>query len=427
MGRIYRFCIFTAFSLLFAVSLHAEALTSYHIGNSLTWDARVGEFPALSAQRGIEHTTGRHLRCGRSLPFILRNPSEQCHEDLEFGTWPDAAPGHQWDVVTLQLYPDKDATLGSEVEAAVALIDTVRSNPANADTRFIVYGAWPNQIDTDSYEEAWLAPTDPDNLDTPGAHSRAYQLAAFERIAAARPDLQIDFLSAGEMFYQADLLIRDAVSSGSDWLGFTDISELYADEWHMSSRTGRWASGLAMWTAVTGEDPLNLEVPEGSFHPSLSTNDLQREGLADFVAEMMDSIFIRQETNPDCTGDGFLDARDLACVETIRTRDAVIRALNTSVGDLDGNGDISFADFVTLARNLGTGATAYSDGNIDMLGTVSASDLFTFAWLYSETGKGAQTIPEPSSSPPLLLLGTLIAIRRTRRGLGCQSGFDENR
>ena len=420
MRQMHRFCSFAAIWSLCATSLHAEGIRSYHIGNSLTWDARVAQFPTLSAQQEIEHITGRHLRCGRSLPFIVREPQEQCHEDLDFGLWPEALPNNQWDVVTLQLYPDKDATLGSEMEAAVTLIETVLSNPANEDTRFIVYGAWPNQIDTNTYEEAWLAPTDPDSLLTPGAHSRDYQLAAFERIAAALPDVEIEFLSVGELFYQADLLIRDAVSNGSDWIGFTDVSEFYHDEWHMSGRSGRWISGLAMWTAVTGGDPTTLEVPEMDFHSDLWTHDGRREGLAEFVAERLDSVYIRPDKNPDCTGDGFLDAHDLACIDTIEKRDAILRALNTLPGDLDGDGDVSFGDFLTLSRHLGTGATAYSEGNIDMLGTVSASDLFSFAWHFSEAGRSPRpnAVPEPTSSSGLIglvFVGALAAVRQRRR------------
>ena len=42
-----------------------------------------------------------------------------------------------------------------------------------------------------------------------------------------------------------------------------------------------------------------------------------------------------------------INADDLACVTTIEDRDIVLAELNTLPGDLDGNGDVAFADSLT--------------------------------------------------------------------------------
>ena len=72
----------------------------------------------------------------------------------------------------------------------------------------------------------------------------------------------------------------------------------------------------------------------------------------------------------DCNGDSIIDALDLACIATIEERDTVLEALNTLPGDLNGNGDVAFADFLTLSANFGADGLGYAEGNIDLVGPV---------------------------------------------------------
>lgn len=388
-----------------------ETITSYHIGNSLTWDARPTAYPDLSAQLGLEHESGHHILCGKSLAFIVRRHHLTCKDETPFGRWREALPGSVWDTVSLQLYPHIDSTLTTETAAAIKLIDLAQENPENADTQFVIYGAWPAQIDHESYAEAWLAETDPDDPDTPSAHSRAYQRAAFEKIAAARPDANITFLSTGELFFQAEQKIKEAVDNGEDWLGLTDVSGFYHDEFHMSSKTGRWLAALAMWKAVTGGDPSTLVPSDADFHTELGENMEFRDGIAQFVEEMFATAYF-DPRELDCSRDGSIDAADLSCVESIGQRDGVLNTLGTVAGDLDGNGVVSIADFLTLAGNYGDPTATYSEGNVDLQAGVGLADLLILA---SNFGQPRAAVAVPEGTSCLAALAYVFALLRKRR------------
>ena len=90
----------------------------------------------------------------------------------------------------------------------------------------------------------------------------------------------------------------------------------------------------------------------------------------------------------DCNKDGTLSASDLTCVYTINSRDAVLDALNTLPGDLDGNGDVSFDDFLVLSANFGQGAASYADGNIDLMDGVAFADFLILSDNFGKTPGG---------------------------------------
>lgn len=120
----------------------------------------------------------------------------------------------------------------------------------------------------------------------------------------------------------------------------------------------------------------------------------------------------------DCNLDTELNADDLGCVSEIVARDAVLNALNTLPGDLDGDGSVAFLDFLTLAQNFGSDSPVYSDGNIDLVGGVSFLDFLALAQSFGKTPEEvAAAAPEPSgfllSSLGIL---ALLRLRNSRRG-----------
>ena len=121
----------------------------------------------------------------------------------------------------------------------------------------------------------------------------------------------------------------------------------------------------------------------------------------------------------DCNGDGAVNAADLQCVSTIDERDIVLAAIPTLAGDLDGNGDVAFPDFLVLSANFGQDLPSYTDGNIDLTGGVAFPDFLVLSANFGQTPAGGATaaaVPEPSS---LVLIGfvplVLLARRRSQR------------
>lgn len=106
----------------------------------------------------------------------------------------------------------------------------------------------------------------------------------------------------------------------------------------------------------------------------------------------------------DCNGDGVLDATDLNCIATIEERDSVLGAIETLPGDLDGDGDVAFADFLTLSANFGQPGT-YAEGNVDLSDDISFADFLTLSANFGNTPTTA-AVPEPCG----LVLSSLLLL-----------------
>lgn len=111
----------------------------------------------------------------------------------------------------------------------------------------------------------------------------------------------------------------------------------------------------------------------------------------------------------DCNKDGSLSDSDLACVFTIRSRDAVLAALNTLPGDLDGDGEVAFVDFLKLAENFGKPSASYVEGNIDLKDGVAFADFLELANNFGKTPSDVAAVPEPSGMA-LFSLGLLCCM-----------------
>ena len=95
----------------------------------------------------------------------------------------------------------------------------------------------------------------------------------------------------------------------------------------------------------------------------------------------------------------------------------MLDVLNTLPGDLNGNGDVAFGDFLVLSGNFGDPTkTLYTEGNIDLMNGVAFSDFLALSGNFGKTpaaGATAAAVPEPSSLV-LVSLGALYLLGRRR-------------
>lgn len=183
-----------------------------------------------------------------------------------------------------------------------------------------------------------------------------------------------------------------------------------------------------------GEDVFGLVSPGGReefWSPTLAAEDSDNDGFTngqeigdidgDGIAERTVNISLPgiAASTPDaaigdCNLDTELDSHDLDCVTTVEFRDAVLMSLSTLPGDLDGNGDVAFADFLILSANFSSDSPAYTDGNIDLVEGVGFSDFLILSSNFGQTAASElAAVPEPSAAL-LCLLGTCTCIVTTR-------------
>ena len=89
-------------------------------------------------------------------------------------------------------------------------------------------------------------------------------------------------------------------------------------------------------------------------------------------------------------------------------------ALNTVPGDLDGDGDVDFSDFLVLSHNFGEQKVPYIHGDIDLSGSIEFTDFLILSAGFG-TAPAISAVPEPTTCA-LSLLGIMsIGLLRMRR------------
>ncbi len=107
---------------------------------------------------------------------------------------------------------------------------------------------------------------------------------------------------------------------------------------------------------------------ETTFTADFDSAVLKIQGMSDQGGDstlIVDNVFFGTpggEVLPgDCNLDGAVDAADLTCVGDVGERDIVLDSIPTLAGDLDGNGEVAFADFLVLSANFGKDLPLYTD------------------------------------------------------------------
>jgi hypothetical protein len=296
---------------LFALTLASSApAATYHVGNSLTWDALYGS-NGLAGSEPAFPARGYHVRCSMPLPYIWEHQQEVCTPSpAPYGTL-DGLDDYVWDAVTIQ--PHVGSTLATDTTAITSMIDLARVNPENAATKFFVYETWPQQP-WGPYQEVWTATTVDEDA-AAMSQKRSYYDALYARVDA-NTDAILRYVPAGEVLYRLSLRI-----AAGELPGVTDMSQFYRDELHLNA-LGQYVVSTTMFAAIDKLHPVDVwpslpaVVTEISPSPYETINQTildvmlgdRRVGLGDFNDDgLTDGADLALWTAGDLSADGTLD------------------------------------------------------------------------------------------------------------------------
>jgi hypothetical protein len=360
-----------ASSMMVGAACAWGATSSYHIGNSLTWDSHPVSFAALARTQGFEHQTAHHIRCSAALNEIVLDSQTTCMGPLDpYNRYDHALPNFEWTAVTFQPHPHPPwrSTIGTDVESILYFIDLARQHPANDQTTYYLFTAWPSWWD---YINQWDRDV-VDSLDTWTVQRREYFDLLLGYLHQAT-DARVGIIPTGEVIYQLGLRIQ-----AGEMPGFDEIEDLYRDGGHLSLDVGRYVAAATVYSTLFGLEPHSLAKPDGYFGDAAAFTD-------EIYAVVHDVIW-----------------------EVVTNHPHAIRM--TPPADFDRDGDVHFADLAVWESSFAADhrADAHRDG-------LSAGDDL-LAWqrtvrTAAETPPQTATVPEPAC---LGLLGGLSLVGRRR-------------
>ena len=176
----------------------------------------------------------------------------------------------------------------------------------------------------------------------------------------------------------------------------------------------RLRDGDRFW--YSNDDSFNEEERVWIEATTLSDVIMRNTGLT----TLQDNVFFaRTEGDLDCSGDGMVTVADLACTNQADTTAEVLSALGILSGDLDGNGHVDFADFLTLSGSFGTAVDSYSAGDVDDSGLVDFADFLQLSGNFGQVATATRLAPEPVTGAYTLLsvVGIFVhfSLKRPRR------------
>jgi hypothetical protein len=312
--------------------------TSFHVGNSLTWDSQPLAMRKLAALRGYEHEVGYHIRSNASLNSIIQEPTVVAAIAPEYGYYFEALPNFAWDFVTMQPLenPIYNSTMQTDIDSILTLINLTRTNPANANTKFYIYTGWPAQA---NYQQKWTASV-PDELTTVTTRAREYFDHLIQRVRSAT-DATVYMVPIAEVFYELDVRMKQGLVPG-----LSTVSYFYRDAVHMNS-AGSFIAGLTTMATMFGETPLGITKPTGAYGNVELFTAPQYEAILETIRSVIDASpysGVSLPPNPisDFNGDRLVDAGDFQVWQRSFGID--------QTGDVDANEVVNGQDFLSWQR-----------------------------------------------------------------------------
>jgi len=234
----------------------ANGSTSYHVGNSLTWDMLPPGLVAMAGEKGIVHDAGYHIRSGMGLNYIWDNPDDVT-SSTSYGNYVTALSSYEWDNVVLQPYYKIGSTLGTDEQAFLDFINLTTAGPSRK-TKFFIYNAWPSlQVD---YQEYWDQDI-PNDQDYQTTHARVYFKHLLANIKTKiSNDVELYMIPVGEVFYEIDKKLR-----AGNYSGFDSINNFYRDKVHMRRDVGRFAVATTAFATLFRINPKGMTLPPTGF------------------------------------------------------------------------------------------------------------------------------------------------------------------
>ena len=327
----------------------------------------------FAEQRNLQHQVGQHILSGASLNYIVAEPDEISVAPVpEFGIYTQALPNHEWDFVTFQPYPRGNnpdtpevgpSDLTTDVASILELIDLTQANPANSDTKFYIYSAWPRYL---GYRESWTASTV--NVDTTRTeHSLDYYSHLLSRVREAT-EAEVYLIPVGEVLFELDTRIR-----AGEVPNVQSLSSFFRNLVHLRLDIGRYLASTTTFTTLFGLDPFGQTKPvnffggEAAFSPALF--DVIHDTVRHVVARHPDSgVTLPIPTTTDFNFDGIVNGADFNEWE---------ESFGVELfADANFDGQINGADFLEWQRSFGTVAEPTTSlADLDGDGVVGIEDL----------------------------------------------------
>lgn len=256
----------------------AAFVNIYSIGNSLTVDLAAGPLEALTASDPNPFQVGYHVKCGENLQSIIADPSVFCLPTLRFGQYPTALSTTQFDAITIQPSGGSmttPTTVRQELIAARQIINDLRANPNNSNTRVLIYATWSENSTGSTFANTWKSTGA--NLDSPFVQTEEIYDLFMNELRITTPEAEI--IPVGHVYY--DLISK--IDQGM-LPGIASINDFYRDVIHASS-AGRYTAAVTAYATLLNKSPEGLGYPDFFTNPAFSVGPFMTDASARSIAQ----------------------------------------------------------------------------------------------------------------------------------------------
>ena len=264
--------------LMLVPSGYVIGSTSYHVGNSLSWDMEPPGLATMATLAGKNYQNGYHIRFGMPLDYIWNNPDDSEVITNTFGNFVNALSSFEWDFVTIQPSYGTGSTLGQDQVAIGNFIDLTLAGSSTSPI-FYIYSAWPSL--PDDYQAYWDQPIQ--NVpNQPTIHARDYFYHLHQNLLDMYgTSVQLYMIPIGEVFYRLDQEFKKG-----NVPGYEDAGDLYRDTAHLTQDIGSFVAATTVYSTIFKENPVGIERPDGFYLDDSGATNLT-EDLRNFIQSIV--------------------------------------------------------------------------------------------------------------------------------------------